>query len=102
VAAHVHGIVEDVEAGHARGARSCGHVARQDAHGGGLAGAIGAEETEDFAFIHGEGNVVHGGDRAVRLRQILNFDQSAPPDNRDPAGLPDSSEPTFILKISEN
>ena len=75
VTPHFHGIVEHVEAGDARGARSGGHVAGQDAHGGGLPGAIGAEKTEDFTFIHRERNVVHGRHRAVRLRQILNFNQ---------------------------
>ena len=62
-----------------RRARSGGHVAGENAHGGGLARAVGAEETENFAFIYREGNVIYGRDGAVGFRQILNFDQCIPP-----------------------
>ena len=102
VAADFHRIGEDVEAGDLGGAGGGGHEAGEDAHGGGLAGAVGAEETENFAFIYGERNVIDGGDRAVGLRQILNFYQCIPPLAINPARSPDESEQMFILKNEAN
>ena len=45
-----------------------------DPHGGGLAGAVGAEEAGDPAGLGGEGDVVDGGEPAVRLGEGLDFD----------------------------
>ena len=42
---------EDVVAGDGRASLRGRHVAGQDAHGGRLAGAVRAEETEDFARL---------------------------------------------------
>src|SRR5262249_24476790 len=53
-APHFERIVEHVETGDFRGSRSCGHESRQDSHRRGFACAVGAEESEDFAFVHGE------------------------------------------------
>jgi hypothetical protein len=41
--------------------------AGQDAHRGGLAGAVGAEEADDLALFHLEGDVVHGDSACVSL-----------------------------------
>lgn len=41
--------------------------------GGGFAGPVGAEETEDTAPSHGEGNIVHGGEIAVLLGEVFNL-----------------------------
>src|SRR6202034_1991321 len=79
VTAHLERIVEHVEARNARRARRGGHVAGEDAHGVGLARAIGPEKTKYFAFIYGERNVVNRRDRAIGLGQVLNFYQCVPP-----------------------
>jgi hypothetical protein len=43
-------------------------------HGGGLACAVGAENPEDLALLHGEGNIVHRHGLAVTLVRVLHFD----------------------------
>ena len=58
----------DIVAGYAGGAAGGGHEARQDAHRGGFAGAVGAEKTEDFAFIYFEGDMIDRGFVAERFR----------------------------------
>ena len=67
VAADFERIVENIKARNARRARSGRHVSGKDAHGGGLARAVGAEKTEDFAFLDGERNVINRVDVTVRL-----------------------------------
>ena len=56
--------------------RGRGQKARQDAHRGGLPGAIGAQEPDDLALPDREAHVVHGQAGRVSLRQILNFDHA--------------------------
>src|SRR5690242_17819401 len=46
----------------------------QQADGGGLAGAVGAEETEDLAFADRDGDVVYAACRAVALGQLVCFE----------------------------
>jgi hypothetical protein len=50
------------------------HEAGDHAHGGRLAGAVGAEEAEHLAALHREGDVVHRALGAERLYQVFDFD----------------------------
>ncbi len=59
VPAHLHRISEDIESGDAGRPGCSGHISGEDAHGGGFAGSVGAKETENFALIYCEGNVVN-------------------------------------------
>jgi hypothetical protein len=43
-------------------------------HGSGFAGAVGTEESEDFALLDTQGEIVHGDLGAKVFRQVLNFD----------------------------
>src|SRR5262249_54123727 len=66
-------LFEDVEPrdeGLAFGGR---HVAGQNPHGRRLAGAVGAEEAEDFAPLDAEADVVDRGDAPVTLREALDL-----------------------------
>ncbi len=49
-------------------------VAGEHREGGGLAGAVGADEAEDAALRHLEGDVVDGGEGAERARHALEID----------------------------
>ena len=51
---------------------------RQDEHGegGGLAGAVGAEQAEDFAWLHGEAGAIHGVDGVGGARAAEGFVES--------------------------
>ena len=44
-----------------------GHESGEDAHGGGLACAIGTQKSENLAFVHREGKMVYGDVVAERL-----------------------------------
>src|ERR1022692_209106 len=55
------GILEDIEPGHRRGAGSRRKEASEDPHGGGLAGAVRPQKTDDLALLHLEGKVVKCG-----------------------------------------
>jgi hypothetical protein len=67
-------LLEHVEAGDARRALRGRQVAGQDAHGGGLPGAVGPEEAEDLALLDPERDAVHRRRPAVALRQVLDLD----------------------------
>ena len=62
---HLRPLVDDVETGHARGARGRRKQRRQHVHGRRLAGAVGAEEAVNLA--RGNGEV----DRVDRARALL-------------------------------
>ncbi len=47
---------------------------RDDVDGGGLAGTVGTDQTENFALADMEGEVIHGTDIAVMLYKILDTD----------------------------
>ena len=49
---------------------------RQHLHGCGLAGAIGPEKTQNFAFVDVEAHVVQGFERAVKLRNATRFNHA--------------------------
>src|SRR5690606_17383401 len=72
----------------------CRHVAGEDTHGGGLAGAIRSEETEHFARFHTETHVIYGGERAVAFREVLHLDHERflvfGPSRAVPGGTPRS------------
>ena len=69
------GLGHDVVAGDGGGAGGGGDEARKHAHGGGLAGAVGAEEAEDLALVEAEGDIVHRGEAAEPLGQARDLDQ---------------------------
>lgn len=48
--------------------------AEHEPHGGGLSGAVGAEEAGDLAGVDGEGEVVHGPPGAVLLGEVVDVD----------------------------
>jgi len=70
------GILGDVKPADGDLAGGGGDEAGNHPHGGGFAGAVGAEESEHFAPLHGEGNIVDGQFGAERLAQIFNFNHS--------------------------
>ena len=65
--AHVGALADDVVAGHARGARGGRQQRGEHQHGGGLAGAVGAQEAVDLAGLDAEVDPVHGADAALEL-----------------------------------
>ena len=58
-------------------------VAGHDVHGGGLAGAVGAQKAENLAVGHGEAQMVHSQVGAIALDKIAYFDQNRIPPLRD-------------------
>ena len=64
---HLHGVFQHVKTGDVGRALRRRQEAGEDAHGGGLPGAVGAEEADDLAFFHLEGDVVHGDSASVSL-----------------------------------
>ena len=72
-------LLEHVEAGDGGLALGGRHVAGDDAHRGGLAGAVGAEKSEDFARLGAKTHIVDGRDRAVMLGKVLNLDHERSP-----------------------
>ena len=57
--------------------------AGQDAHRGGLPGAVGAEEADDLALFHLEGDVVYRDRACVSLGKTFDFDHIDVPDQTD-------------------
>ena len=66
----------DVKAAHGNLAGAGGNEAGDHAHGGGFAGAVGAEKSEHFPPLDGKGNIIDGQFGAERLAQIFNFNHS--------------------------
>ena len=60
-------VLQHVEAGDGGFAGRGREEAREDAHRGGLTGAVGAEEADDLSFFHLEGDVVYGDSTGVSL-----------------------------------
>jgi hypothetical protein len=85
---------DGVEAGDADPA-GVGHTQPLDTlHGGGLAGAVGAEDAEDLAILDGEGDTVDGRAAGVGLVQVGDFDDghaSRVPGRAGPAHRPSRS-----------
>ncbi len=73
--ADVHRLVHHVVPGDPGVAAGCGQPGRENAHAGGLPGPVRAEEPDEFAGLHLEGDVVHGQDGAVVLGQVLDLDR---------------------------
>src|SRR5690606_40574830 len=59
-----------IMAHHMRFASSWFQQAAQHLEGGGLAGAVRAEQAEDFALLHLEADVVGGGELAEALGEV--------------------------------
>ena len=73
-APHVGGLPNDVVAGHHTGARARGEEGREHLDRRTLAGAVGAEQSEDRAMLDLEGEVLHGGERAEGAGQGTRLD----------------------------
>src|SRR5262249_59692457 len=71
VAAHVHGRGHDSGAGDAGDADGGGQEVGGEAHGGGRVGAVGAEEVDNVAAVHLEGDVGDGHHRAEVFREVF-------------------------------
>ena len=72
-------LIEDVEPGDDGLAFGRRHVAGQDPHRRGLAGAVRTEKAENFAALDAEADVVDGGDAAVLFREVLDLNHEATP-----------------------
>ena len=72
--AHRLRVVGDVEAEHLGPATVGTEDGREDAHGGGLAGTVGAEQAEDRARRDGQVDAAQGLDLAEALGQALHPD----------------------------
>src|SRR5262245_42279599 len=70
-AADLEGVPEDVETVDGGGAGGGRQEAGEDAHGGRLAGAVGAKEADDAATRHVEGDITNGGVIAVELGELF-------------------------------
>jgi hypothetical protein len=90
-------LVEDVEAGHDGLAFGGRHVARQDAHGRRLSGAVRPQEAEDLAALDAEADVFYCRHGAVPLGQMLNFNHA-----RLLSGLPSGGQPKMLTDADEN
>ena len=66
-----------VEPGHGAVAAGDGQQAAEHAEGGGLAGAVGAEQAEDLAAPHPEAHPVHGREAAETPHQVVGRDHVA-------------------------
>ena len=73
-------MIEDVVAGDRGLALSGRHVAGDDPHGGGLAGAVWAQEPENLARIRPKTDVIDGRKWAVFLGKVLNLDHEGSPE----------------------
>ena len=74
-------LLGDIHAIHARGAGAWLQIARQHLHDGGLAGAVVAQQTDDFALPDRKADVVDRQRFAVSARQLIRVDHRAdPPD----------------------
>ena len=65
------GVALRIEAADGDAAAVEGAQAFEDFDGGGFAGAVGAEQAEDFAFFDGEADAADGFDVAVALDEIF-------------------------------
>ena len=68
-------VLEHIVAADGDRAGGRGNEADHHAHGGRLAGAVRAEESQDFAAFHRERHIVDGDLGAERLGEVLNLDQ---------------------------
>ena len=69
------GFADDVVAGAPRPSPLLGSmIDGQQPHGRGLAGAVGPHQAEDFPLRHGERQIIHGGQIAEPLRQMVGLD----------------------------
>jgi hypothetical protein len=69
----LHGVFDHVKTGDISGTRGWRQEAGEHAHRGGLAGAIGAEKTDDLPFFDLEGDVVDSDSTSVSLGESLDF-----------------------------
>ena len=83
-APHLDRVPEDIEAVDGRLAGRGGDVARQDAHGRALAGAVGAEKADDLALEHVERYVLHGRVVVVVLGEVAHMNHGSLPEGGVP------------------
>ena len=72
----VHRQPRDVLPGEGHGARVDIVETADEVEDGGLAGAVRADDAEDLALLHVEGQVPHGVDAAETDRQVTGFEQA--------------------------
>ena len=69
-----------------------------------LAGAVGADDGEDLALLHVEGDAVHGADAAERDRDVPRLEQRPPRplaragDDRAPIGFDHAHRTRSVLR----
>src|SRR3546814_8080104 len=76
-----------------------GHEADDHVETGGLAGAVGPEQADDFAGVEGQAEIAHDLARAVALAQSLGYEHyssSCFGDPASPALLPSSAGALFL------
>ena len=69
----LHGVLQHVESSDVGSTRGWRQEARQDAHRGGFAGAVGAEKADDLSFFDLERDVVDSDSTSVSLGETLDF-----------------------------
>src|SRR5262249_52173221 len=70
------------------GARGRRQEAGDDAHGGGLAGAVGPQEADHLALTGGEGDPVDRDQIAIAFRQLANlYHRNRSPETADPLSI---------------
>ena len=90
-------LLEHVEPGDHGLAIGRRHVAGQNPHRRRLAGAVRAQEAEDFAALDAKADVVDGGDPAVLLGEVLDLNHNATPNVLFGRRCPHEGAPTKML-----
>ncbi len=65
---------DDIATGHFGGPGGGQQLTGQHADGGGLAGAVGTQETEDLTRLHAEADPIHGAQAVIISGQVAHFD----------------------------
>ncbi len=95
MALDVGGVFVDVHAEDSAGAFSGGDESAEGLDDGGLAGAVGAEESEEFSFVDLEGDVADCGEVAEANREVVGGDDGSHC-MRTVADMPDLSAPSAL------
>ena len=103
-AAQLLGLLDRVEAGHRGVTRVRAQQRGDDAHGGGLAGAVRAEQAQHAALRDGQVKAVQRAHlvlaRAIDLDEALGFDDVHAFDPRDSVVGPPTVNPTIRVRIT--
>ena len=77
VLARFEGLGKNIEPRDAGPSGGGGQVACEHPHRGGFSGAIRAQESHDFALLHGKVDTVHCGDGTEAFRELFDLDHEA-------------------------